>query len=160
MATVAFYGVLWAEGSNDIIADHFDIPLYTITWIARVAIFVVPWIAYVVTKRICLGLQRADLHTLVHGVETGIIRQLPTGEFIEVTEPPSEDELVVLLARPDFPALPADRESMHGAVGRLRERAYKEVTETVPPHEAHTNGDDSEDHDSGRKIAGTRRASP
>ena len=38
----SFYGVLWLEGANDVIADHLDIPLYTITWIARFAVFVVP----------------------------------------------------------------------------------------------------------------------
>jgi len=148
MATVSFYGVLWAEGANDVIADHFDVPLYTITWIARFAIFLVPWITYYVTKRICLGLQRMDLRTLDHGVETGIIRQLPSGEFIEVTEPASDEERAVLLARPDYPELPAAGESaegvpapgMRGAAGRLRERAYKVVTESVPLEEAHANG--------------------
>jgi ubiquinol-cytochrome c reductase cytochrome b subunit len=157
MTTVAFYGVLWAEGANDVIADHFDIPLYTTTWIARFAIFLVPWATYVITKRICLGLQRMDLRTLDHGVETGIIRQLPTGEFIEVTEPPSDEERVVLEARPDYPALPAGGESaegvpapgMRGAVGRLRERAYKVVTESVPLEDAHASG-----HGDGHAIEG------
>jgi ubiquinol-cytochrome c reductase cytochrome b subunit len=157
MTTVAFYGVLWAEGANDVIADHLDIPLYTITWIARFSIFLVPWITYIVTKRICLGLQRADLHTLEHGVETGIIRQLPTGEFIEVTEAPSEDELAVLTSRPDYLPLPAGQESaegvpapgMRGAAGRVRERMYNVLTESVPLTDAHTNG-----HGNGHAIEG------
>ena len=42
MGAVVFYGVLWLEGANDVLADHFDVPLYTTTWIARFAIFVVP----------------------------------------------------------------------------------------------------------------------
>ena len=29
VAAVAFYGILWLEGANDVIADHFDISLYT-----------------------------------------------------------------------------------------------------------------------------------
>ena len=148
MTAVAFYGVLWAEGANDVIADHLDIPLYTITWIARFSIFLVPWFTYIITKRICLGLQRADLHTLEHGVETGIIRQLPTGEFIEVTEAPTDEERAVLLARPDYPELPAAGEPAEGvpaprtrgAVGRLRERAYKVVTESVPLDDACVSG--------------------
>ncbi|HEX9033668.1 MAG TPA: ubiquinol-cytochrome c reductase cytochrome b subunit, partial [Streptosporangiaceae bacterium] len=68
MAMVAFYGVLWLEGANDLLAQHFDVSLYTITWIARVAVFVVPVLAYIITKRICLGLQRKDQHLLEHGV--------------------------------------------------------------------------------------------
>jgi hypothetical protein len=81
-------------------------------------------------------------------VETGIIRQLPTGEFIEVTEPPTDEERAVLLARPDYPELPAAGEPAEGvpaprtrgAVGRLRERAYKVVTESVPLEDACVNG--------------------
>ena len=48
---------------------------------------VVPPIAYVVTYRICLGLQQHDREVLEHGIETGVIRRLPNGEFIEVHQP-------------------------------------------------------------------------
>ena len=58
MAAVVFYGVLWAEGANDVISDFLSVPLYTVTWIARVLVFVGPAIAFYVTRRICLGLQR------------------------------------------------------------------------------------------------------
>ena len=87
MAMVAFYGVLWLEGANDLIADHFTSRSTRSPGSRRFAIFIVPVVAYIVTKRICLGLQRKDLHLLEHGVETGIIRQLPSGEFIEETRP-------------------------------------------------------------------------
>src|SRR5262249_29896696 len=96
MAAVTFWGVLWLEGANDILADQLQIPLYTLTWIARVAVFVGPAVAYWVTKRICLGLQRKDLHLLEHGVETGIIRQLPSGEYVELTKPVDDDMRAVL----------------------------------------------------------------
>ena len=39
------------------------------------------------TYRICIGLQRHDREVLAHGIETGIIKLLPTGEFIEVHQP-------------------------------------------------------------------------
>src|SRR5262249_41462032 len=106
IAMISFYGVLWLEGSNDVLADHFDVPLYTITEIARVAIFVVPIVAYIVTKRVCLGLQRKDVHLMEHGVEMGIIRQLPSGEFIEETRPLNDEELAKIV-RPEPLALPA-----------------------------------------------------
>ena len=148
MATIAFYGVLWAEGANDVIADHLSIPLYWTTWFARVGIFVVPAIAYYLTKRICLGLQRKDNHLLEHGVETGIIRQLPGGEFIEETRPVDEDRLAVLTSRPIHPALPPGETAetqvpapgMRGGIGRVRERLYKVITESAPMPEAHPNG--------------------
>jgi len=87
MAAITFWGVFWLEGANDVIADHLNISLYVTTEIARYAVFIGPAVAYWVTKRICLGLQRHDLHLLEHGVETGIVRQLPSGEFIEETAP-------------------------------------------------------------------------
>ena len=40
VAAITFYGVLWAEGANDVIADKLQVPLYTVTWISRVLIFV------------------------------------------------------------------------------------------------------------------------
>ncbi len=141
IAAIAFYGVLWLEGSNDVLADHFSVPLYTITWIARFAVFLVPIFAYIITKRICLGLQIKDLHLMEHGVETGIIRQLPSGEFIEETRPLDEEELAAI-ARPEPLALPggegADGDAdvpapdMRGGLGRVKARLNKLVNESVP----------------------------
>jgi ubiquinol-cytochrome c reductase cytochrome b subunit len=50
-------------------------------------LLVLPPLAYVITYRLCLGLQRSDRLVLEHGVETGIIKRLPHGEFIEVHQP-------------------------------------------------------------------------
>ena len=57
------------------------------TWIGRIALIVLPPIAYTATYLLCLGLQRHDREVLEHGVETGIIKRLPSGEFIEVHQP-------------------------------------------------------------------------
>jgi len=149
MTAVAFYGVLWLEGANDVIADHFDIPLYTTTVIARYAVFLVPIATYIITKRICLGLQRKDLHLLEHGVETGIIRQLPSGEFIEETRPVSEDARAVLMSRQPALSLPSaepdDGENvpapgMRGAIGKMRSRLNQIMNESVPMDGGHGNG--------------------
>src|SRR5690606_37106510 len=75
------------SGANDIIADKFHISLNAMTWIGRIGLLIAPPIAYWVTYRICLGLQRSDREVLEHGVETGIIKRLPHGEFIEVHQP-------------------------------------------------------------------------
>ena len=96
-------------------------------------------IAYIITKRICLGLQRKDNHLLEHGVETGIIRQLPGGEFIEETRPVDENSLAVLTSRIEHPPLPAVETAetdvpapgMRGALGKVRERLYNVVTESA-----------------------------
>ena len=39
------------------------------------------------TYRFCLGLQHSDRAVLEHGIETGIIKRLPHGEYIEVHQP-------------------------------------------------------------------------
>jgi ubiquinol-cytochrome c reductase cytochrome b subunit len=140
VATMTFYGVLWLEGANDILAQHLDIALYTTTRIAQVATFVAPVLAYIFTKRVCLGLQRKDLHLIEHGVETGIIRQLPNGEFVEVTRPVSEEKLAALTFRSPTPALPpAGSEDENGipapatsgALGKVRSRLNSILTESA-----------------------------
>src|SRR3954468_4071669 len=84
---LAFYLWLMLAGGNDVIADKFDISLNAMTWIGRIGVVVLPPLAYVITYRICLGLQMHDREVLEHGIETGVIRRLPSGEFIEVHQP-------------------------------------------------------------------------
>jgi ubiquinol-cytochrome c reductase cytochrome b subunit len=84
---LGFFMVIELSGFNDIIADSFDISLNATTWAGRIGVLLVPPIAYYLTYRLCLGLQRADREVLEHGVETGIIKRLPHGEFIEVHQP-------------------------------------------------------------------------
>jgi len=84
---IAFYLVLTISGANDVVAEKFDISLNAMTWAGRVGLLVAPPLAYYVTYRICLGLQQHDREVLAHGVETGIIRRLPDGRFIEVHQP-------------------------------------------------------------------------
>jgi ubiquinol-cytochrome c reductase cytochrome b subunit len=66
---------------------------------------------FLATKRICLGLQHRDRDKLLHGRETGIIRRLPSGEFVEIHAPiPDEERHTILQAgqmRPEPVALPA-----------------------------------------------------
>jgi ubiquinol-cytochrome c reductase cytochrome b subunit len=84
---IGFYCVLLISGGNDVIADKLDISLNAMTWAGRIGLLLVPPIAYFITYRACLGLQQHDREVLAHGVETGIIRRLPDGRFIEVHQP-------------------------------------------------------------------------
>jgi ubiquinol-cytochrome c reductase cytochrome b subunit len=84
---LTFYGMLMISGGNDVIADKFDISLNAMTWVGRIGVIILPPIAYAVTYRICLGLEMHDREVLEHGIETGVIRRLPSGEFIEVHQP-------------------------------------------------------------------------
>jgi ubiquinol-cytochrome c reductase cytochrome b subunit len=87
MMAIGFYVVLLISGGNDVVADKFHISLNAMTWAGRIGLLVVPPIAYYVAYRVCLGLQQHDREVLSHGVETGIIRRLPDGRFIEVHQP-------------------------------------------------------------------------
>ncbi len=84
---ITFYLVLFLSGGNDIIAHAFDISLNAMTWGGRILLLILPPIAYLLTYRVCLGLQRHDREVLEHGVETGLITALPSGAFIEVHQP-------------------------------------------------------------------------
>jgi ubiquinol-cytochrome c reductase cytochrome b subunit len=85
--SIAFYLVLVISGGNDVIAAKFDISLNAMTWAGRIGLVVVPPLVYFFTYRICLGLERHDREVLEHGIETGVIRRLPNGRFIEVHQP-------------------------------------------------------------------------
>jgi ubiquinol-cytochrome c reductase cytochrome b subunit len=84
---IGFYVVLLLSGANDVIADKLNISLNAMTWAGRIGLLIVPPLAYYVAYRMCLGLQQHDREVLAHGVETGIIRRLPDGRFIEVHQP-------------------------------------------------------------------------
>ena len=106
MMAISFYLILWAESGNDIIAVAFDLSINAITIASRIAIFVVPPIVFVITKRICLSLQRRDRDKLLHGRETGNILRLPHGEFIEIHGELSPREKATILSKVDVEPLP------------------------------------------------------
>jgi quinol---cytochrome-c reductase cytochrome b subunit len=84
---IAFYMVLTLAAMNDVIAWKFHISLNATTWIGRIGMVVLPAIVYYITYRWCVGLQRSDRAVLEHGIETGIIKRLPHGAYIELHQP-------------------------------------------------------------------------
>jgi quinol-cytochrome oxidoreductase complex cytochrome b subunit len=150
-AGVVFYGVLWAAGGNDLIAKTFDIPLFWTTWFFRGAIIIGPLLAYVVAYRICLGLQRKDRGLIHHGLETGIIRRLPSGEYIEIERPlpadraaPITDERLpaaVAIGRSEADGVPAPE--ARKPLGRLRVALNRRFSEDLaePPSQGDGDGE-------------------
>jgi ubiquinol-cytochrome c reductase cytochrome b subunit len=84
---LAFYIVLTVSCMNDIIAYKFHISLNATTWMGRIGLIIVPPLAYYIAYRWALALQRSDRFVLEHGIETGIIKRLPHGEYIELHQP-------------------------------------------------------------------------
>ncbi|MEU8823742.1 cytochrome bc complex cytochrome b subunit [Streptomyces sp. NPDC048636] len=96
VAWLTAYFVMLVGGGNDLWATHFHLSINSITWFVRIGFFAGPVVAFIVTRRICLGLQRRDRDKVLHGRETGIIKRLPHGEFVEVHEPLSQEQLHML----------------------------------------------------------------
>ncbi len=99
VAMMTLYGLLWAAGGNDILADKFHISLNAITYFMRGAIFILPPIAFMITRRWCISLQRHDNEVLLHGYESGIIVRSPEGGYSEKHFPISESRAYTLTAR-------------------------------------------------------------
>jgi ubiquinol-cytochrome c reductase cytochrome b subunit len=87
MAALTIYGVLMFAAGNDIMAIKLHMSINDITHALRAAFFIAPPIAYWVTKRICLSLQRRDRDLVLHGRETGRIIRTADGQFFEQHEP-------------------------------------------------------------------------
>jgi ubiquinol-cytochrome c reductase cytochrome b subunit len=84
-ATLAFYGILLLAGGNDVLAGIFRIAPEDITYAFRVLIFVVPVAVFVITRHVCRGLARDDLHPTAPPPGARIVRTA-TGGFETVGE--------------------------------------------------------------------------
>jgi ubiquinol-cytochrome c reductase cytochrome b subunit len=103
--SLTFVLVTLINGGNDILATHFDLSINQIMWGTRFGVLILPPLAFVITKRLCLSLQRADRELVLHGRETGTLLRLPHGEFVEVHEPISPEKAYFLTSHEQAPAL-------------------------------------------------------
>jgi ubiquinol-cytochrome c reductase cytochrome b subunit len=83
-AGVLFYAVLWAGAASDIIATHFRVTMEGVINTLQILLILGPIFTFMITKRVCLGLQKKDREIALHGFETGRIVRLPGGEYTEV----------------------------------------------------------------------------
>jgi ubiquinol-cytochrome c reductase cytochrome b subunit len=104
-AGVAFYADMWAAASGDLIATHFKLSIEGVTHTIQILLIVGPIIAYWVTKRVCIALQKKDRSLALHGYESGRIVRLPGGEFIEVHQPVDEYDRWKLISQETYAPL-------------------------------------------------------
>ncbi|WP_263118815.1 ubiquinol-cytochrome c reductase cytochrome b subunit [Cellulomonas sp. RIT-PI-Y] len=146
VALLTAFFILILAGSNDLIATHFHLSINDITWTFRALIFLGPWFAFWITKRICLSLQRKDRELVLHGHETGRIVRFASGEYIEVHKPLDEHERWLRVGHE--PRRPIEIEPAEDSRGvrrpgyrkdRLRQRVsrmfYEDRIEPVTPAE-------------------------
>ena len=134
VALMTFYGLSWAAGGNDLIAITFDLSINQITYFMRVAVFLGPVIAFIITKRWCISLQRKDEEVLLHGYETGIIMRSPEGGYSERHLPISEARAFTMTARAARP------EPRRDPVGVQRDRQQRPGAEAQPAGAASGSG--------------------
>jgi ubiquinol-cytochrome c reductase cytochrome b subunit len=70
-----------------------------ITHFMRAAVFIGPVIAFMITRRWCISLQRKDQDDLLHGYETGVIMRDAQGGYTERHLPLPVAEAYTLTAR-------------------------------------------------------------
>jgi ubiquinol-cytochrome c reductase cytochrome b subunit len=66
MAVVVFYVVLLVAGSNDVAAFTFKFNLMSLTWALRAVVVLLPPITFVLTRRVCMRLQRQEARPAHH----------------------------------------------------------------------------------------------
>jgi len=101
-AGITFYAVMWGAASSDIMATHFMLTIEGVIHTMQVLLIVGPIVAYIVTKRVCLALQKKDREQALHGYESGRIVRLPGGEYIEVHQPLDDYARWHLVAQDDY----------------------------------------------------------
>ncbi len=123
VSLMTFYGLMWAAGGNDIIAIKLNLSINQITYFMRGAVFVGPVIAFMITRRWCISLQRADNEKLLHGYESGVIMRDAQGGYTERHLPLAAERAYTLTARARdevfVPAPEVDRNGVEAPTGPL-----------------------------------------
>ncbi|MEN0083413.1 MAG: cytochrome b N-terminal domain-containing protein [Leifsonia sp.] len=139
VAGLLFYGVLWGAASADLVATHFHVAVESVVTAYQVLAVAGPPLAFWVTRRVCLALQKRDRDILLHGYETGRIVRLPGGEYVELHARVDADEQARLAgpaaahpadARPDQDGRLRLSERLRAALSRVY---FEDRLEPVPP---------------------------
>lgn len=137
VAALAVFVVLMVAGANDIIADRFSLSLEAITRACQIAIFAAPIISFILTKRICIGLQRSTKHRVLHGSESGVIHRAPSGGYSESDVPISQGEAYMLTQHPQEEPIETSPQTDANGVRRkasTKERARAPFTQWYYGH--------------------------
>ena len=137
VAGVIFYCTMWAAASSDLIATHFQLSLNDVLYFLRALFFLGPIIGFLITRRICLALQRKDRELVLHGHEAGVIEMSPEGGFHERHRQLTDYELYRLVSFDSPRPLPATPNRKGKVTGLEKARAgfsrlfYEERVEPV-----------------------------
>ena len=131
VAALSVYLVLMVGGANDVIATAFHLSLNSITIALRVLIFALPIATFIITKRICIGLQRAANERVLHGAESGVITRSPSGGYSESEKPITQGEAYTITQHRQYKPVEPGPETDDSGVrrkGTTKERARRPFT--------------------------------
>jgi len=118
VAAMIVWCTMWAAASSDLIATHFHLSLNDVAYVLRALFFLGPVLGFLVTRRICLSLQRKDRELVLHGHEAGIVEMSPEGGFHERHRQLTDYEMYRLVSFPDNRPVPATP-GRNGKVSRM-----------------------------------------
>jgi ubiquinol-cytochrome c reductase cytochrome b subunit len=114
--------VIQIAGGDDVLSYQLGMALEDLVWVLRASFFILPVAAFLLTRRVCVALQRADRQRLRAGVPFGIAPRSPDGaspdgeaahpelSYASVSRPLSDDEKARMVAhRPDELIRPTPR---------------------------------------------------
>jgi quinol---cytochrome-c reductase cytochrome b subunit len=122
-AGVTFYAVLWAAAGSDILATHFHLTIEGVTHSLQALLILGPIVAYLITKRLCLSLQKKDREIALHGYESGRMIRLPGGQYEEVHKQLDDFERWRLVDYDDYKPLMVRPNAQGKITARQRFRA-------------------------------------
>lgn len=159
VAAIACYFMFQLGGANDLMATHFSLSLNAVTWFLRIMAFVAPVVAFLVTKRICVSLQRRDNDLLTHGSPSGVMERSATGEYFEHHVNLDEDTAFTLSQHREYVPVEAGGDTDEhgvrktGGISKRRARwskfffgsdAPKPTAEEIAEGRAHTDHENAE----------------
>ena len=115
-AGVTIYGTLWAAGGSDVIASALRLSVEDVVLALQITLALGPLVAFLVTKRVCLGLQLRGRETLLNGYESGRVTRLPGGRYVEERKPVGVEDRAKLSTYPT----PSPQQVRPDADGRIR----------------------------------------
>ena len=108
-AGVTFFALLTFAAGDDVITFMFGLSIQQLVYTLRVLVFALPVVVFVITRRMCSELQRADRHAMLHGQDTGDVVSGPDGGYQIRIRRLKADELYKTLPAdpgPDDPSVP------------------------------------------------------
>src|SRR5699024_12066002 len=119
-----FHVNMRAAARGFFVGVFFQLSLDDMIDILRALFCLGPSLGYIITKRICIALQRQDREIALHGRETAHIIRLPHGEFLERHEalPPHKLWKITAFESPEYIPPQPNAEGKVTKVEKLRAR--------------------------------------